>query len=225
MNQDLDDIITYLATHISTERYQKMRAVAAQRTNYITVVLENIVQAHNASAVLRSAEIFGVQSIHSIEQHKSLTVTDSVALGSAQWLDMSHHTTTAACYAQLKKQGYTLVGTSLSPRSISLYELPLDKPCALIFGTEHTGLSSYALEHADIHMAIPMYGFTQSFNISVSVALTLQHCIRTLGQGNFTWHLSEQKQRELLLTWLRRTVRNSATLEQDYLIEKNQRDN
>jgi tRNA (guanosine-2'-O-)-methyltransferase len=221
MNQDLQDIINYLATHISPDRYQKMCAVAAQRTRYITVVLENIVQAHNASAVLRSAEIFGVQSIHSIEQHKSLKVTDSVALGSAQWLDISHHTTTPACYASLKKEGYIIVGTSLSPRSISLYELPLNKPCAFIFGTEHTGLSSYALEHADIHMAIPMYGFTQSFNISVSVALTLQHCIRTLSCGNLAWHLSETQQRELLLTWLRRTIRNSEIIEQDYLVEKN----
>jgi tRNA (guanosine-2'-O-)-methyltransferase len=217
MDQHSQSLINFLASHIRPERYQKMCAVVAQRTRYITVVLEDIVQEHNASAVVRSAEIFGIQSLHTIQQQKSFTVTESVALGAAQWLDISQYTTTAQCYTRLKSQGYTIVGTAFSPQAISLYALPLDRPCALVFGTEHTGLSQYALEHADIHMMIPMYGFTQSFNISVSVALTLQQSIRVLQQSSYIWQLSYTEQQELLLSWLRSSIRGSAVLEREFL--------
>jgi tRNA (guanosine-2'-O-)-methyltransferase len=218
MNSDkLQAAINLLREYATPEKLQKMETVIANRTRHVTVVMEDIFQSHNANAVIRSVECFGVQDIHLIEQQFAFKVSSGVAMGSTKWVDIHKHSSTADAFAALKAQGYKIVATTLHAQAKPLEELNLDHKLALVFGTENVGLSSYAHEHADAFVTIPMVGFTQSFNVSVSVALCLYHITRQLRSSSIAWQLTPQEKQELLLSWLRRTVRASKQLEERFL--------
>ncbi len=216
-NPKKEDIITLLSEHVTPERRERMQAVLHERTRYVTVVLEDIFQPHNASAIVRSTECFGVQDLHVIEKRNRFKATEGVALGGDDWLTMHRYTTTQLCLEQLKKEGYRIVATTLDSKAYSLPDLPLDSKVALMFGTELTGLSPYVLENADAFVTIPMYGFTQSFNVSVSVALCLYQLTQKLRSSDYPWRLSADEQQELYLAWLRKSVRAASMLERRFL--------
>ncbi len=119
---------------------------------------------------------------------------------------------TPDCLSTLKKQGYQLVATSLRPDSIPLSELDITQPTALCFGTEETGLSDEVHEQADQQVYLPMYGFTQSFNISVSAALALSCLVEKLHQSSIAWQLDEAQRLELELAWLVKSASNGEAL-------------
>jgi len=198
--------ITYLTSLISSSKQQKINEVLANRTRYVTVALENIEQPHNASAVLRSSDIFGVQDVHVIEEQYHFTPQNTIAKGALKWIDIYRYSTTQQCIATLKKKGYCVVATTPHERDYTLPALPLNQKVALLFGTEVTGLSKEALAGADAFVTIPMFGFTESFNISVSTSICLYHIISQLHQSQYSWKLSDQERDELHLRWLKRIL-------------------
>lgn len=210
-------LIDYLFTYATDNKQEKMHEVLELRTRHVTVAIEDIFQGHNANAVVRSAECFGLQDIHVIEDRYKFAVSSGVAMGSTKWMDIHRYGSTPDCFETLRKQGYKIIATTPHATAHTLYELPLQEKLALVFGTENVGLSSYALEHADGFVTIPMYGFTQSFNISVSVALCLQHIITALHGSDISWRLSPDEKRDILLVWLRKTVRAADKLEAHFL--------
>ena len=194
---------------ITPERRERIAAVLAERTRYLTVVLEDIQQPNNISAAIRSVEACGVQEVSVIEQRHEYAVNISITKGASEWVDIVRYNTpeinnTELCYAALRARGYTIVATTPHPRGYTLPALPIEKPLALIFGTEETGLSEYAIEHADAHVTIPMCGFTQSFNISVSVALCVYDLMARIRASNISWRLSSHEAELLELEWLER---------------------
>jgi tRNA (guanosine-2'-O-)-methyltransferase len=214
------EFIDYLSNLISENRRQKFDEVLNYRTRHITIVLEDLYQPHNASAVLRSCDIFGIQDIHIVENKNVYTVNRDIALGSPKWLNTYKYkdsqNNTELCINQLKEKGYRIVATSPHKNGCSIEELPIDKPLALIFGTELTGISDTVRNMADEFVQIPMFGFTESFNISVSVALCLHTLTRKLHQTNVNWHLNDDEKDELLLTWLKNTIRKVELIEKDF---------
>ena len=214
------ELIKYLEQFVSDSRKEKFEQVLNFRTRHITIALEDLYQPHNASAVLRSCDIFGIQDIHIIENRNAYTVNKDIALGSPKWLNTYTYkdaeNNTLNCITQLKKKGYRIVATSPHKNSQTIEELPIDKPLALIFGTELTGISETVRAHADEFVYIPMFGFTESFNISVSVALCLQALTTKLHRSDANWHLTENEKDELLLTWLRNTIRKVDLIEKDF---------
>ncbi|NDV62541.1 RNA methyltransferase [Puniceicoccales bacterium CK1056] len=201
-----------------------MEAVIARRTDRIQVVLEDIYQPHNASAVMRSCECFGIQNLHVIENRYEYTVNRDVAMGSSKWITLHRYREEAAdntktCMEALRQKGFRIVATSLDPGSVPLDEFSLDENTSLWFGTEEEGLSQTVLESADEHVHIPMDGFTQSFNISVSAALCLYELRRKLVQGDLPWQLSESRKNEIYRLWLRNIVKNADILERGFLKE------
>ncbi len=210
------EFITYLSEYTTQNKLDKMVAVLQGRTRHVTLVLEDLFQPHNASAILRSAECFGIQDIHIIEKRNQFRATEGVAMGAAKWLDLHYYPAINDCFAQLKSKGYTIVATTPGPQAIPLQELPLNNKMALVFGTELTGLTSQALEHADLFVTIPMYGFTQSFNVSVSSALCLYQITESLKRSSIPWHLTPQEQQDITLAWLKRNIRGYAGLEKVY---------
>jgi tRNA (guanosine-2'-O-)-methyltransferase len=197
--------------YITPERKAKIERNVQERTHHVAVVLEDIFQAHNTSAVLRSAECFGVQNVHIIEQQHRYTLQESVAKGAAQWLNIKRYrqaetNNTQACFDELKKQGYVIAATTPHEKDMLISQLPLDKKVALVFGTEQEGLSSYALDNADLFVKIPMYGFTESFNISVSAAICLYDISQRLRESSHNWRLSEHERLDLMLDWLGRAT-------------------
>lgn len=220
MNKEL---ITYLSQFISETRRTKFDQVLNFRTQHITIVLEDLYQPHNASAVLRSCDIFGIQDIHIIENKHAYTVNKDIAMGSPKWLNLykyrKENNNTLACINKLKEKGYRIVATSPNENACNINDLSIDKPTALFFGTELTGISDTVSQYADELVKIPMYGFTESFNISVSAALCLSTLTQKLHNSTINWHLNEYEKDELILKWLRNSIRKVELIEQDFLLK------
>ncbi|TVQ25087.1 MAG: TrmH family RNA methyltransferase [Spirochaetaceae bacterium] len=204
-------LIDYLAGFVTEQRLQRMQAVLAERTRYATVVVEDIYQPHNASAVLRTCDCFGVQDVHIIENRNAYRLNPGVELGTAQWLTLHRYSgepdNTPRAIARLRDQGYRIVATSPHANQTTLERFDIDAgPFALLFGTELDGLTDTAVSLSDEHLIIPMYGFVESFNISVSVAIALHHLTHQLRSSTVDYHLSPDDRRDLLLGWLRSTI-------------------
>lgn len=215
----------YLEQFVSDTRRNKFEDVLNFRTRHITIALEDLYQPHNASAVLRSCDIFGIQDIHIIENKHAYTVNKDIAMGSPKWLNLHKYrntdNNTLDCITKLKAKGYRIVATSPHPNGYELKDLPVEQPLALFFGTELTGISDTVREHADDFVMIPMYGFTESFNISVSAALCLHSLVEKLHQTDVDWHLSEEEKEVLRLHWLRKSISKVELIEKDYLARQN----
>lgn len=206
---NMDDIqreIDYLNSLVTDNKRKKIEEVLAYRTRYITIALENILQPHNASAVIRSCDIFGVQDIHVIEEYEPFIPQNTIAKGATKWVDLYRYPTTARCITALKARGYRIVATTPHERGYALPALPLDQKMVLLFGTEGTGLSDEALAAADDFVTIPMFGFTESFNISVSVSLCLYHILNVVHQSQLPWRLPLQERQDLQLQWLKKVL-------------------
>ena len=219
-HKEKKELIAYLAQHVTPNKVEKIDTALRNRTRHVTVVLEDLFQEHNASAVVRSTECFGLQDLHVIESRNTFNLNSGVDMGSSKWLDINQYKTTEQCYASLKARGYRIVATTFHPDAQSLPNLPLANKLALVFGTEYDGLTEYALEHADEFMTIPMYGFTQSFNVSVSVAISLYQITSSLHSSSLDWHLSQEEIDDVKLCWYRRVVRASDELEKLYWAQK-----
>lgn len=223
------DLITHLSSFLSSERNNKFDEVLLNRTRRITVVLEDLYQSHNASAVIRSCELFGIQDIHVIEGNNKFSANDEVSVGSAGWVDIykyGHNSDHDAshCYWLLKESGYTIVATSPSEKSKGLDSINLDDKIALLFGTEENGLSEEALASSDYSVAIPTYGFTESFNVSVACSLILRDLVERLRRSNSNWKLSEEEISEIRYSWLLKSVKNSDLIVKRFLKENIQPD-
>jgi len=191
------------------------------RTKKITVVLEDIFQSHNASAVLRSADLFGIQDIHIIENRNQYKVNPDVALGSSKWLSIekynSQENNTLECFEMLKSKGYKIVATSPHENDILLDELPINEKIAVVFGTELNGLSKIALDNADAFVKIPMYGFTESFNISVSAALCMYNLTDRLRKSAEDWQLTKDEKVEIQIAWAMQSIKRADVVVKEFL--------
>jgi tRNA (guanosine-2'-O-)-methyltransferase len=215
MGLDKSVLIEQLLQYVTENKREKMQGVIAHRTRYVTIVLEDLFQEHNASAALRTADIFGVQDVHVVEGKYTFKAVPTIAMGSSKWVDVHAYTSITDSIIELKKQGYKIVATTPHTDCYELPNLPLDQKIALVFGSEQTGLSQSALAHADTFVKIPMYGFVESFNVSVSVALCLYDIIQRLQNSSIDWRLSEEEKQDLMLQWIRQVSKTAALLEKD----------
>ena len=211
----------FLKGYISDNKKEKFDKVIDTRTRHFTVVLEDIYQSQNASAVLRTAECFGVQDIHVIEDKYKFDVNPDVVMGATKWLTLHKYrnaeNNTATCFSALRNKGYKIVATSPHARGYTMYDLPLDQKTALVFGTELKGLSQYAMDNADDYVAIPLYGFTESFNISVTAALFIQYFTEKIRRQGINWGLTDDEKTEILLQWAKKSVAKSYLLEKYFI--------
>jgi tRNA (guanosine-2'-O-)-methyltransferase len=215
-------LLDHLGQYITAHRRELIDQVLRFRTRQITVVLENIHQSHNASAVVRSCECFGVQDIHIIEEAAPYQVNKKVLKGSYKWVNLiryksSGQVPTKVCFDSLQENGYAIFATDPNG-SISIDELdPTVSKIALVFGNEDAGVSDYGRLHSNALVRIPMFGFTESFNISVSVALCLNVLMKKLHAGAWTYGLSGAEHDVLKLAWYRKVVKRSDLIEKRFL--------
>jgi tRNA (guanosine-2'-O-)-methyltransferase len=221
MEKFTSDLIDHLSGFVTENRLSLFKKVLGERTRYITVLLEDIYQSQNASAVLRTCDCTGIQDVHIVEQQNEYEINRDVALGSNQWLSMHYYNDGSdnihTAIRNLKEQGYRIVATSphksgTTPESFNLE----NGKAALLFGTELSGLTPRALELADEYIRIPMVGFTESFNISVSAALLLYSLRKRLEASDLDWRIGEPERKELLLNWLRTSIKMSNQIELKY---------
>ena len=204
-NIDLN-LLAYLEGFITKERKDRFLQVLANRTRYLTVALEDVYQLHNASAVIRSCDVFGVQEAHLIEGRFGNRLDKNIAMGAQQWVDIHRHPDSGACIENLREKGYRIIATTPRAESNTLDSFTLEGPTVLFFGTEKEGLSPEVLEQADGALYIPMFGFTESLNISVAAAIILQDLSSRLRTSELPWQLSETEILEKRFDWTCKTI-------------------
>lgn len=217
-----EELVAHFSGFMTDRRNDLFRNIAGKRTRYITVVLEDIFQSHNASAVIRSCECFGIQDVHFIENNFKYELNPDIALGSWKWLTLNRHAgnndNTAACLGRLKSDGYRIIATSPHKHDTTAKKLDLEKgKVAILFGTELDGLSENALAMADEYLRIPMVGFTESLNISVSAALVIHQLTDRLRDSSIKWQLEEDEISTLLLQWMRNSIKMSKSIEKKFV--------
>lgn len=205
------ELLAYLETFLTDRRKKLFETVMANRTNYFTVATQDVYQLHNTSAVIRSCDVFGVQNIHVVEEVNLKKIDREIAMGAQKWVDINRYTSTADCLEGLRKKGYRIVATS-PHRGTLLKDFDISQPAALFFGTETKGLSEEVMEEADEFLQIPMVGFTESLNISVSAAIILQDITSRLRRSNILWQLSEEEQISKRIDWAKKNLKNSAEI-------------
>ena len=199
-------LIEHLETFLTPRRIALFNKVIAERTNHFTVATQDVYQLHNTSAVIRSCEVFGIQNIHVIEERKPKRIDREIAMGTQKWVDVNRYSTSKECIKQLRKKGYQIVATTPYGESTALKDFNIEKPSAIFFGTEKEGLSDEILNEADCRLNIPMFGFTESLNISVSAAIILQSITSRLKSSEINWQLSEEDKINLKYEWLKKCI-------------------
>lgn len=223
MTSQEQQVLEHLSQFVSDHKKQFIDRVLLNRTRHVTVVLEDIYQSQNASAVVRTCECMGLQDVHIVENTAKYDINVRVLKGSNKWLDLRRYRTkgennTAVCFDYLRKHGYKILVADPSEECTSIHDLDAShQKVALVFGNELRGLSSFAWEQADEKIRIPMYGFTESLNISVSVAICLNSLLTRLRHGNVGVGLSAEEKEMIRLAWYRKIVRRSDTLEREFL--------
>ncbi|PZX54112.1 TrmH family RNA methyltransferase [Algoriphagus chordae] len=230
-NNQLENIdqgwLDYLSQYITEHKQSVMEKVLKQRTRFITVVLEDIFKPHNASAVLRTCDCFGIQDVHVIEKINMYKINPFVTRGASQWIDLHKYhnkngTAVQDCFSGLKAQGYKIYGTSPLPGSISIHDLEPNEKIALVFGNEHEGISTEVQENVDGLVHIPMLGFTESFNISVAASIALYELVKKVNNyDNVDFYLTEEEKQLLRMKWFRSVVNRADLHEKAYLKTKN----
>ena len=213
-------LVEYLESFLTVERKEKFNSLSSYRMRHLTVALENIFQSQNASAVLRTSDCFGVQDVHIIENSNEYNINPQVTLGSSKWLSLHRYNqqenNTLECIQSLKEKGYRIVATTPHKNDCLIDELPIDQKLCLFFGTELTGLSDIVMDHADEFVKIPLYGFSESFNISVSAAISIFNITERIRKSSTKWQLSEQEIDQIRLDWCRASLKRTELLEKDY---------
>ena len=213
-------LFNYLSKYLTSNKLQKFREIIRHRTKHVTIALENIYQSHNASAVLRTCDCFGILDVHIIENDYSFQVSKDIALGSNKWLNLYHYrnykNNTLTCIEKLKKDGYRIIATTPHTNDCLIHELPIENKMAFFFGTELEGLSEEVMANSDEYVRIPMYGFTESYNISVSAAILLYDVITRLHASETNWQISHEEETDTLLSWAKNVIKKPELLEQKF---------
>ena len=217
-----NDLVNYLKEFVVKDRRELFEEKIEERTKHITVVLENIFQGRNIYASIRSADCFGIQDVHIIENDNIFNDDSEVSMGAEKWVSITRYNkkkhNSAEAIKKLKAEGYQIIATTPHNTDCNLFDLDISKQkVALFFGAEVLGCSDETLALADKRMKIPMYGFTESFNISVSVSLCLQHLTYKLRKASFDWKMTEDEKDGTMLQWLRNSIKSSAQIEEKYL--------
>jgi tRNA (guanosine-2'-O-)-methyltransferase len=218
---EISDKVAYLSQFITADRFNKMLDIIENRTYKLSIVLEDIYQTHNASAVVRSCECFGVQDLHIIENRNRYQLNPEIVLGSNQWVTMKRYSdsnkkNTKTCLDNLKAEGYRIIATTPHKNGVNLENLPIHGKMAIVFGSEKEGLSEEAMNLANEFMFVPMYGFTESLNISVTVAIVMHYLSLKIRKESEDWKLTEEEMNKILLSWFEKTIKNYHSLEKSY---------
>ncbi len=206
------NLITYLEDFVTERRRNLFDEILSKRTKHFTVVLEDLFEKHNISAIARSCDIFGIQDIHIIENKYHTYISNHVARGAQKWVDFYYYNTlehnTQNCLNHLKTQGYQIVATTPHTDSCVLEDFDISKKTAFVFGVEKAGVSDLIMKQADGFLKIPMVGFTESLNVSVAAALILNTTTQKLRKSEIYWQLTNTEKKHLKLAWMKKSIKS-----------------
>lgn len=217
------DYLDFLENIITENRKENFLRVLKNRTKHFTIAVEDVFQMHNASAVMRSCEVFGIQELHVIEERYGKRIDKEIAMGAQKWVDISTYDSVTSCIDTLKNKGYQIIATTPHENDCLLEDFDISKPSALFFGTERDGLSEEILQKADGFLKIPMVGFTESLNISVSAAIIIQNLTNRLRNSDVAWQLTEEEILVKRLDWAKKSIKDIKRIEARYYEENAKR--
>ena len=220
--QQTKSLTEHFGRFITDHKKEFIERVLDQRTRYVTLVLEDIYQSQNASAVMRTCECLGLQDIHVIETNSTWKTNKLVLKGSDKWLNINRYkkkylNNAAECLSALRQKGYRIAVTDPSTDGTPIGEVDITQPLAIVMGNERHGSSRFMREEADIKVNIPMVGFTESLNISVSAAICLNLVLTRLRSSVLPWQLSDEEKTQLRLNWYKSVVRHPELIEREFL--------
>ena len=216
-----NQLLEHLLSFLTDRRKNLFQEVISKRTRHFTVVTEDVYQLHNTSAVMRSCDVFGIQDLHVVEENLGKTIDREIAMGAQKWVDIHRHQSTNECINTLREKGYQIIATTPHNNSTELKDFDISKKSAFFFGKELDGLSDTVINAADGYLKIPMYGFTESLNISVSAAIILQSAVSKLKESQIEWELSEKEKKEIILHWTKMTIKSVDQIVERYYQENN----
>ena len=215
------NLLTYLEGFVTEKRKDLFKKILQDRTRHFTVVLEDIYQQHNSSAVIRSCDIFGIQDVHIIENKYNSKVSRHVAKGAQKWLSFHQYNedknNTIDCLEKLKNDGYQIIATTPHNDSCILHDFDISKKSAFVFGVEKAGVSDDVMKNADGFLKIPMVGFTESLNISVAAAIILENLTFKLRNSSVDWKLTNEEQKILYASWIEKTIKNVDEIKERFI--------
>jgi tRNA (guanosine-2'-O-)-methyltransferase len=208
-NEWLRERLDYMTRFITDERRDVLQRTVAQRTHYMRILTENMFHPQNASAIMRHCEAFGIQQIHTVEDRCKFDPSVNIVRGPQKCVDVEHHETTTEALRALKSEGYRIVATTPHRCSATPETFDVTKgKFALVFGTEHAGISDEVIEAADDFLMIPMCGMVESLNVSASAAILIYMLSERIRQSVDGWQLSDAEQLKLLTRWTMSSVRD-----------------
>jgi tRNA (guanosine-2'-O-)-methyltransferase len=213
-------LVEYLETYLTKNRIERFNKVLDNRTKHFTVATEDVYQLHNTSAVMRSCDVFGIQELHVIEERNVKRIDREIAMGAQKWVDLVRHHSTKEAIKAIKAQGYQIVATTPHEEDCDLADFDFTKKSCFFFGRETQGLSDEVMKAADCYLKIPMVGFTESLNISVSAAIILQAVTQKMRSSNLEWQLIETEKLQKRFDWCKKTIKSFDEILDRYLIQQ-----
>ena len=205
--------IDYLAQFMLPERLATLTRALENRTEYMTLLAENMFHPQNASALVRHCEAFGVQNLHTVQTICKFNPNVDIVRGTDKWIDIHHHGSTAEALAHLKSNGYRIIATTPHRESCTPESFDVSKgQFAIVMGTEKTGISDEVMAAADEFLRIPMCGMVESLNVSACAAIIVYMLSERMRHEVEDWQLSEEKQTRILHKWLIDTVKDAKPL-------------
>lgn len=211
----LSERIACLREFMTAERYDLFCCTLSMRTRYATLLAENTYHGQNAAALIRHCEAFGVQRMHTVETLCPFEPNTAIARGTERWVDVEHHDSTCDALAALRSAGYRIVATTphrgdSTPEAFDVAAGPF----ALVFGTEHSGISDEVIARADAFLRIPMCGMVESLNVSASAAILIYQLTQRIRQdvAPALWQLAESERLDILYRWMLLSVKDSARI-------------
>ena len=220
-DQRYQDVYEYMKGFLTEERLLKIDKYAEESSDFVLPVLENIYQFRNAAAIIRSVEACGFHKIVALEEENVFNPNTRVARGADTWMQVEKMPKTMASLQQIRDKGYKILAVSPEKNAVSLPEYELKEPVALIFGTEMEGVSQEVLDFADETLIIPMYGFTQSFNVSVAAAICMYELKQKLLKSDIDYKLSDEKKLAMKIRWAVNSARSGDEVLNHYLKKHN----
>ncbi|HLF33050.1 MAG TPA: RNA methyltransferase [Cyclobacteriaceae bacterium] len=225
--EDKKLLLEFLEQYLSHERKQRFEEVLKLRTRHIVAAAEDIYQERNASALIRTADCFGIQDVHIIENYNKYKLSEGIAKGADKWIDVNLYDgagkNTERCIKALREKGYRIVAASPHNNDYNPDEIDITKKLAIFFGGEKEGLSMIVSEEADTFLKIPMSGFTESFNLSVAGGIILYALTKRLRESGISWQLTEEEKDELRLKWTYNSIKRPEKLIAKFMEMKNEK--
>ena len=205
-NQEIYD---YLQQFLTDERLSKIEHFSKESSDFVLPVMEDVYQFRNAAAIVRSVEACGFHHVVALEEENVFNPNLKVTKGAETWVQVEKMPNNLDSLKEIKSRGYRILAVSPEKNATMLPDYEVKEPIALVFGTELEGVSDEILDFADETLAIPMFGFTKSFNVSVAAAICMYELKQKLIKSGIEYKLSDEKLLELKIRWAKNSIKSS----------------